>query len=333
MMKKYVTFFLTLITVMSSLTACTQEEENQEAKRLKISIASIIEIQPITELREGFKEYLNKSDISKQKKISYSEYNAQGDSGIINQIVDKISVEKPDVVYALGTPIAQAIQKRAPDILLVQGAATDPVSAGLAKSWEKSGKNYIATSDLPPIEKQLELIQKLTPSVKNIGLIYNPGEVNSVAVIKRIKDYINSNELNLNLVERSISNTSEISRSLDSLIGNVDAIYLPPDNTAHAGIPLIGKFAKENKIPFYATTENAMDSHALATLSLDFRSLGKESAKLTIEVLKGKQKAQEMAIKLTDSPIIYINKSIAKELKIDLKDFESKNPDLKFSVK
>src|SRR5205823_2962354 len=110
-----------------------------------------------------------------------------------------IAVDKPNLVYVLGTSAAQTIQKRAPDILLVQGAVTDPVAAGLAASWKGSGRKYVATSDLPPIAVQLQLIQQLTPKIKRLGVIYNPGESNSVAVISRLRDEVHTG---LQLVEK-----------------------------------------------------------------------------------------------------------------------------------
>jgi len=286
-----------------------------------IAIISIVEIDPIVQLRKGFKEVIDSSEFANQHKIKYSEYNAQNDASIKNQIIDKVLVDKPNLVYVLGTPIAQAVQKRMPDVLLVQGAATDPVSAGLANSWEGSGKNYIATTDLPPINIQIELIRQLTHNVNRLGVIYNPGEINSVAVIARLKKYISLNSIDIQLVERAISTTSDVATAINSLIGKADAIYLPPDNTAHAAIPVIGRVANENKLPFYATVESAIDEGALATLSLDFVQMGRETAYLTLEVLNGKD-PKTMPIKASENPTITINEKVAETFSIDLSSFE-----------
>ncbi|KPA19721.1 ABC transporter substrate-binding protein, partial [Candidatus Magnetomorum sp. HK-1] len=259
--------------------------------------------------------------------ISTIEYNAQNDSSLINQIIDKLSINKPNMIYVLGTPIAQAIQKRLPDVLLVQGTATDPVSAGLADSWNGSGKNYVATTDLPPVHKQIQLIKSLTPNVKKLGVIYNPGEINSVSVIKRFREFITKNKLNITLVERPISNTSEVATVMNSLIGNADAIYLPPDNTAHAAIPVIGRIANENKQPFYATVSSAIDNGALATLSLNFYKLGEETAFLALRVLNGENPAK-IPITPIENPEIIINKEIALDYLIDISKFLNK-PNIK----
>ncbi len=291
--------------------------KERQPDRYNLAIVLIVEIEPIKQLTLGFRDVFEKSDFALNHKVEITEYNAQNDPSIINQIVDKLAVEKPDMIYVLGTPIAQAIQKRIPDVLLVQGTATDPVAAGLADSWEGSGRNYVATTDLPPIDLQIKLIKELTPEAQRIGVIYNPGEVNSVAVISRLREYLEENDPEIKLVERPIANTGEVATATQSLLGNADVVYLPPDNTAHAAIPVIGKFAKENKMPFYATTTDAIENGAIATLSLDFYNLGKESAELALRVLDGEEPGT-IPITPIVNPQITINEKLANEYGLDL---------------
>jgi putative tryptophan/tyrosine transport system substrate-binding protein len=294
-----------------------------KTKEFRLVIASIVEIEPIAQLRKGFRDRFENSQFFKDNKVTITEQNAQGDAGLTNQIADKIAAEKPDLVYVLGTPLAQAIQKKAPDVLVVQGAVTDPVAAGLANGWNGSGKKYVATSDLPPIEKQVELIRQLTPQVVKLGVIYNPGEVNSVAVISRLRDQFAKSGGILKLVERPIANSGDVAIAVQSLLGNVDAIYLPPDNTAHAALPVLGKFTRENKIPLYATVSNALDQGALATLSLDFTQLGIESADLALQVLGGHDPST-IPIRISDNPTVTINGKVAAAYGLDVSAFRGK---------
>jgi len=302
----------TIILSVFLLFACEQKKDDY-----RIAIVSIVEIDPIVQLRNGFKEEFSQSEFARSHQYSFKEYNAQNDAGLQNQIVDTLVTNKPDMIYVLGTPLAQALQKRLPDVLLVQGTSTDPVSAGLADSWNGSGRNYIATTDLPPIEKQVNLIKRLTPHVKKLGVIYNPGEINSVAVIKKMREFLASNQTGIEIVERPIATTAEVATATNSLIGRVDAIYLPPDNTAHAAIPVIGRIATEYKIPFYVTVESALEHGALATLSLDFHEMGKETARLALEVLNGKN-PKTLPIRVSENPLITISRKSASRLNIDL---------------
>lgn len=320
MRTKSTALFLALcVSVSLGLSNCRSPKN----KEFKLVIVSIVEIEPIAQLRKGFRDRFENSQFFKDNKVTITEENAQGDAGLTNQIADKIAAEQPDLVYVLGTPMAQAIQKKAPNVLLVQGAVTDPVAAGLANSWTGSGKKYVATSDLPPVQKQVELIRLLTPQVMRLGVIYNPGEVNSVAVVSRLRDQITKAGGNLKLVERPIANSGDVAAAVQSLLGNIDAIYLPPDNTAHAALPVLGKFTRENKIPLYATVSNALDQGALATLSLDFTQLGGESADLALQVLGGKDPST-IPIQISENPTVTINGKVATAYGLDVSGFRGK---------
>jgi putative ABC transport system substrate-binding protein len=286
----------------------------------RVQIVSQVEIDPIVQLRKGFRDEFTNSPFAHTKEVIFSEFNAQGDQALVNQIADRIAVDKPNLVYVLGTSAAQTIQKRAPEILLVQGAVTDPVAAGLAASWKGSGRKYVATSDLPPIGVQLQLIQQLTPKIKRLGVIYNPGESNSVAVISRLRDEVHTG---LQLVEKPISNSADVSTVLAALQGRIDGIYIPPDNTAHSALPVISKFCHDNRLPLYASVRSAIDSGALATLSLDFVELGKESADLALQVLKGSDPGS-IPIQVNRNPTVSISGSTAIFLGVDLAGFEGK---------
>lgn len=286
-------------------------------------VASIVEIEPIADLREGFLEVFESSTFYAEHTVNIERLNAQGDSSLINQVADEIAADRPDLVYVLGTPLAQAIQARVPEVLLVQGAATDPVSAGLAVSWEGSGRKYIATSDLPPIPRQLDLISELIPSAQNIGIIYNPGETNSVAVVKRIRTYMERAYPSWRLMEAPVSTTSEVAHALDSQLGRIDVLYVPPDNTVHAAIPVVGDFCRQHSIPFFATVPSALEHGALATVGLDFRQLGRETAHLALEALEGGSPGS-IPIRLSANPEITINGLVADELGLDVRPFEGR---------
>jgi len=188
-------------------------------------------------------------------------------------------------------------------------------------------KNTSLPPTCPQWNKQVRLIQELTPKVLRLGLVYNPGEANSVAVVSRLREHMAKAKLDIKLVERSVANSSDVATAVQSLLGNVDAIYLPPDNTVHAAIPVIGKFARESKIPFYATVKNALDEGALATLSLDFVELGKESAKLTLAVLAGQDPATT-PIRLNENPTVFLSAKAAANLGVDIEPFR-KRPNVK----
>ncbi|MBS0203957.1 MAG: ABC transporter substrate-binding protein [Planctomycetes bacterium] len=282
----------------------------------RVAIVSIAEIDPIVELRSGFKSELEILPELKGRKIVYTEMNAQGDAAVSSQIADKVATDGFDLVYVLGTPLAQAIQKRAPNVLMVQGAVTDPVAAGLADSWDGSGRKYIATSDLPPEDSITSLMRSLTPDARRLGVLYNPGEANSAVVVSRLK--VRLSKQNVQLVEVPLATTADAAGSVQSLAGRVDSIYVPPDNTAYAAIKVIGEFATSNSIPLFGSTTDTIASGALAAVSLDYRELGRESALLVQRVLRGEH-PEKLPIQVNRAPKLVVSQSRAKQFGIDLK--------------
>lgn len=295
-----------------------------------IAIVSLVKIDPITQLEDGFKKRIEDSSFGKRTGIVFDYYNAQNDPSLQNQIVDKIVNEKPALVYVLGTPIATAIQKRDPNLIIVQGAVTDPIAAGLANSWEASGKNYAATTDLPPVEKQITLLRQLIPDIRALGLVYNTSEPNSVAVVQRLRKYIDDNKLGIKLEERPVSNTSEVSTATESLRDKVQAIYVPPDNTVHAAIEVLCKVGNDNNIPVFTSVESSINNGALAALSLDYYRLGEQSADIALAILEQKAKPGEIPIKPIENPKIVINEKVANQLRIDLSSVRNQ-PDIEIT--
>ena len=170
---------------------------------------------------------------------------------------------------------------------------------------------------------QVQLIRDLTPRVRRVGIIYNSGEANSVAVVSRLRDYIKESKSDVKLIERFVANSSEVATAVQSLLGNADAIYLPPDNTVHAAIPVVGKYAHENKLPFYATVKTALDDGAVATLSQDFVQLGRDSAEMLLSVIAG-QKPAIVPIQIDENPTIFINAKVATALGVEFEQFRAR---------
>lgn len=279
-------------------------------RQLVIYVASIVEIEPIVELRDGFKDGIAKSEIG--KKVRYVERNAQGDAGLMAQIANEIAKEKPDLVYVLGTPLAQAIQKRAPDVTLVQGAVTDPVEAGLANSWNGSGKQYAANSDRPPTDRIVSLIRALTPQVETVGFLYNPSETNSVAVLRSLK--ADAAKSGLTIKEFSVARATDIPAAINAAVTTSDALFIPPDNTVTAGIKGIIQTASGRGKPVFATTTDAVGEGALAGVTADFRTLGREAASIAIAILGGGKDPAKIPIALPAETAILINRATLERL-------------------
>lgn len=284
------------------------------SQKIRIEIASIIEIDPVTQLREGFKEQIAKSSIA--GRVEYIERNAQGETRLISQIASEVPNIQPRLVYVLGTPLAQAIQKQNPTVLLLQGGVTDPVASGLANSWQGSGRVYAATSDRPPVGVILDAIARLTPTRRTIGAIYNPGESNSVAVIAQLRTLAATKGFTLR--EFGVGSIQDLPTAISSALSRSEVLFIPPDNLVTSGLKAIIQSAALQKIPVYATTADAVDLGALASASTDFRELGRETADLAVQIIVEGKDPATIPIQLPMRQKIIVNSKVAQQFGVSL---------------
>ncbi|WP_275575786.1 ABC transporter substrate binding protein, partial [Stenotrophomonas maltophilia] len=89
-------------------------------------------------------------------------------------------------------------------------------------------------------------IKKVVPGAKRIGMVYNPGEANSVVVVKELKELLP--KMGLSLVEASAPRSVDVSSAARSLVGTVDAIYTNTDNNVVSAYEALVKVGNDAKI-------------------------------------------------------------------------------------
>ena len=195
----------------------------------RIGIAQITEHPALDAARAGFIDGMEELGYVAGENVQYDLYSAQGDMSIAQTIAQKLVIDDVDLILAIATPMAQTVANATDSIPILFTAVTDPVVAGLVDSIEEPGGNVTGTSDLTPVAEQLDLLAKLVPKAKRLGIVYNPGEANSVVQVDIAK--AKAKELGLTVVEATANNSGAVFQAAQSLIGRVDAIYVPTDNT------------------------------------------------------------------------------------------------------
>ncbi|ADL69605.1 ABC transporter substrate-binding protein [Thermoanaerobacterium thermosaccharolyticum] len=258
-------------------------------KMITIGITQIVEHPALDSAREGFIKALKDNGYVEGKNVTFIQENAQGDMSTAQTIAKKFVDKNVDLIFSIATPTTQAVKKATSTIPIVFTAVTDPVAAGLVKSFDKPGGNVTGTSDMEPINDQLKLIKDLVPGAKRIGIIYNAGEVNSTVQVKIAKD--DAASLGYSIVEATVSNSSEVNQAAQSLVGKVDAIWLPTDNTVASSVAAIIKVANSAKIPVVAAEKGMVEGGSLATLGISYSDLGYQAGSMAIKILKGEKPA------------------------------------------
>ena len=302
---------LTILGLMLGLTTLSVATE----KEIKVGITQIVEHPSLDAARKGVEKALKEK--GKNIKIEYQ--SAQGDFGTAQLIAKSYASSKKDVIVAISTPSAQAALNATKTIPIVYTAVTDGASAGL------KGNNITGTSDMSPLDKQAELIKTLLPNVKKVGFIYNPSEQNSLLLLEKFKGIAKAK--GLTVVEKGVSSVNDINLAIDSLLSQIDVLYIPTDNLVYSSASLVIQKANRKNVPVIASTKDIVEKGALATESIDYEKLGYQTGERVIDILNGKS-PKDIPVETLKQTTLIINQKIAKKYNISLD-----NPKLKNAVK
>ena len=283
--------------------------------KIKIGVVQIVQHGSLDEANKGFVDALKERGYGPDK-VEIDQENAQGDQSNLKTIVSRFKAEKPKLICAIATPAAQAAANEIKDIPIVGTAITDYTSAKLVQNDERPGGNVTGVSDFASMDAQMELAAKLIPQAKNVGLIYCSSEVNSEVQANQMKDYCKKHGLSVE--ERTVNNVNDIQQVAESLVGKVDYIYVPTDNTLASSIPTLMKITDANKIPVIVGADIMAKDGALAALSVDYYRLGKQTGELAADILDGKVKPETSPIQHQKDYTIVINKQDAEILGIQI---------------
>lgn len=280
-----------------------------------VAVTAIVEHPALDAARDGVRDELKAAGYEVGKNLSFEYQSAQGNTGTAAQIARKFVGAQPDAIVAIATPSAQASVAATRDIPVIFSAVTDPVAARLVKSWEPAGGNVTGVSDASPLEKHLELIQRVRPQAKKVGVIYNPGEANSVAIVQALKKATAA--AGLTLVEAAAPRTVDVPGAAQSLVGKADVIYAPTDNNVMSAFEGIVKVAQQAKLPVVAADTDAVKRGAVAALGLNYYDLGRQTGKLVVRVLNG-EKAGAIAAQTSQRFELHVNPEAAQKQGVTL---------------
>ena len=252
-----------------------------------VAVTAIVEHPALDAARDGVRDELKAAGYEVGKNLKFEYQSAQGNTGTAAQIARKFIGDKPDVIVAIATPSAQAVVAATKDIPIVYSAVTDPVAAKLVKSWDASGTNVTGVSDLSPLDKHLDLIQQVVPGAKRIGVIFSPGEANSVAIVEALKK--EAAKRNLTVVEGAAARTVDVPSAAQSLVGKADVIYAPTDNNVMSAFEGIVRVAQQAKLPIISADTGGVKRGAVASLGLNYYDLGRQTGAIVVRVLKGEK--------------------------------------------
>lgn len=327
-MKKHVISSMLCLTLASAfLAGCANQavagqlsadSQNGSGSSYTIGITQYAEHGSLDNCREGFLEGLKEAGIEEGVNLTVEYQNAQADSGAASQIASQFVSQGVDLICAIATPSAQSCVNAAmdTDIPVIYTAVTDPVAAELATQDHMPTQNATGTSDKLPVEAQLDLIRKLLPDAKTIGILYTTSEVNSESTIAEYQE--KAGDYGFEIVATGISTTADIPLATDNILSQVDCMTNLTDNTVVQGLPTILAKANEKGIPVFGSEIEQVKIGCLAAAGIDYVELGKKTGEMAAQVLKGEASAQDMPYETFDSYNVYFNQAVADNLSLNI---------------
>ena len=317
-MKKYL-YSLFIITSMIFIS-CSSGGSNSNAaagdKVFKIGILQLIEHDALDASYRGFVDGLKEAGYEDGKNIIIDYQNAQGEQANCVTIGQKFVNDKSDLILAIATPAAQAVANMTKDIPILVTAVTDPAAAKLVADNNAPGGNVSGTSDLTPVEAQIELLNEITPNLKTVGLLYCSSEQNSVFQMDIAKKKLDS--MGIKYIDATVTSANEIQQVVQSVVGKVEAIYTPTDNMIAAGMATVALVAEPAKLPVVCGEGGMTMLGGTATYAISYYELGKLTATQAVAILKGEKEPATMPIETLKTFDLVVNTNMVNSIGITI---------------
>ncbi len=298
-----------------ALTAAALIATPALAADITVAVTAIVEHPALDAARDGVKDALAAEGFKDGDTIDFVYQSAQGQPATAAQIARQFVGDGVTVIVPISTPSAQAAVAATKDIPIVFTAVTDPLAAQLVASLAKPGGNVTGISDMSPMADHVALIKEITPDVKKLGVLFNPGEANSVSLVTRLKEV--AGPAGIEIVEAAATKSADVQAAARGLVGNVDAMYVPTDNTVVSALEAAISVAEENKIPFYAGDTDSVKRGALASIGFNYYDVGVETGKVVARILKG-EKPGDIDVTFASGSDLYVNKSAAAKMGVTI---------------
>ena len=308
--------------LLTSLISLHQLKADKKKDVFRIGISQFITHQSLDATREGFVDELAKQGYVEGKNIEIDLQNAQGEQRNLKTISQQLA-ESSDVVLAIATPSAQSLANTTQTTPVIFSAVTDPVSAKLVESREHPGGNVTGTSDQSSdaISTQINLIKKVLPKAKIIGILYTQSEPNSVVQKDEAKRLLE--EKGFTVVEKTILDSNNVKAAAESLMTEVDMVFVPTDNIISSTMETVKQVSIKHKVPVFGGSTEMIAVGGLYNYGTNYEELGRQTARMLVRVLKG-EKPENIAVELPEKLELHTNQEMADALGIDISKLEGK---------
>ena len=283
---------------MGMLAGCGGNTGNKQGEAdgqtYKIGVVQLMQHGALDQANQGMIDGLKDNGFEEGKNLEIDQQNAQGDQSNLQSISQQFVSNEVDLILAIATPAAQVMASATEEIPIVGTAITSYVDAGLVQSDEAPGTNVTGTSDMNPVEAQINLLLQFVPDAKTVGTIYTASEKNSEVQVDILKSVCEAKGLTVE--ERTISSVNDIQQAAQSLVNEVDVLWLPTDNNVASAMPQVVGVTDEAGLATICGEESMVRAGGTATYGFSYYKLGYNAGVMAAQILKGESVPAEMPI-------------------------------------
>ena len=321
-MKKFFAILLSALMLITALTACGGKAETPASasgeKEYVVGICNYVDDASLNQIVDSIRTRL--AAIGEEKNVQFRiEYdNCNADSTLMSQIISNFQADQADLMVAVATPVAMAMQAavEGTDTPVVFAAVSDPVATGIVETMDAPGGNLTGTSDYLDTASVMNLIFAQDPDAKKIGLLYDVGQDSATTAIAAAKQYLE--DKGVEYIERTGTTVDEIALAAQALVADgVDAVFTPTDNTVMKSELTIYETLAGAGIPHYTGADSFALNGAFLGYGVDYANLGVETANMIAEILLDGRKPAEMPVRTFDNGTATVNTEICETLGYD----------------
>lgn len=278
-----------------------------------VAITQIVDHPSLNAAREGIQDALREAGYVENKNLKIIYQNPQGNLSVAAQIAKSLNQLDADAIVTISTTSSQTVlAANHGHHPIVFSSVTDPVAAQLVNNLEHPGENITGTMESQSYDELMLICQQLLPQAKTIGVIYNPGEANSVKGVQMIEQ-----ATKLKIIKAPVLNSTDIAQATNSLIQQVDAIILPTDNTVWSALDKLILIANQHKVPVLTSDPDSAHKGVLLALGYAQYDVGYDAGKKLVRVLKG-EKPGDIPVTLPEKTSLVVNLNTAKEINLEI---------------
>ena len=319
-MKKVISLILSLVMIAALFAGCGASEaapkkENTNDPTYTVAIIQQLDHSSLDEIRTAIEAQLKARAAEKNISINITYDNGQNDNSMLNQIATNVVADEADLIIPIATLAAQAAVTAAEgtDIPIVYAAISDPETAGLTGIPTVTG-----VSDALNTPFILDMMLAAQPDIQTVGLLYSNSEPNSATPIAEAKAYLDAK--GIDYLEKTGTTSPEITEAAASLVGRVDAVFTPTDNTVMAAEAAVAELLNADGIAHYAGADSFVLSGAFATCGVNYTELGTYTADMAFDILMGGEIGE---FHVMDGGIITVNTDTAEAIGVDYSAFST----------